>query len=72
MLASVAGDPRALVGVFAPSPGAADGPLRPAPAFTALAASPSRSGDGIAWTTWHGYPQNGELVVTSSSLERAA
>ena len=72
VLASVTGDPRALVGVFAPSPGAAQGPCRPATAFTALAASPSASGNGIAWTTWHGYPQSGELVVTSSCLEGAA
>jgi len=69
VLSSVTGDPRALAGVFPSSPGAGKSP--PALAFTALAASPSPSGSGVVWTTWHGYPQSGELVVTSSSLERA-
>ncbi len=68
VLASVADDPRALAGVFAAAP-VADAA---APAFTALAARPLSSGAGIAWTTWHGYPQTGEIVVTSSRLERPA
>jgi hypothetical protein len=73
VLAAAAGDPHALAGVFAAEPraGAVDGTAmqRPAmPAFTALAARPLPSGDGIAWTTWHGYPQTGEIVVTSSSF----
>ncbi|MDQ3723089.1 MAG: DUF2617 family protein [Actinomycetota bacterium] len=29
-------------------------------------------GAGVSWTTWHGYPQTGEIVVTASSLERPA
>jgi hypothetical protein len=74
VLAAAAGDPRALAGVFAAAPRgrAGDGAAadRPAmPAFTALAAHPLASGGGIAWTTWHGYPQTGEIVVTASSLE---
>jgi len=72
LLASVSADPRALAGVFAPSPAARDAPGPPAIAFTALAASALLSGDAVAWTTWHGYPQSGEIVVTSSRLERAA
>ncbi|MEJ7797355.1 MAG: DUF2617 family protein [Solirubrobacteraceae bacterium] len=73
VLASVGEDPRALAGVFAAAPGAGGAASgAPLPAFTALAAHPSASGDGIAWTTWHGYPQSGELVVTSSTLKRAA
>ena len=51
-------DPQALVGLF---PGPAD-------AFTALRLRVSP--DAIAWTSWHGYPQTGELVVTESRLER--
>ena len=61
-----AGDPHALAGVFAGAPGAR------LPAFTALAARALPDGRGIAWTTWHGYPQSGEIVVTASSLERSA
>jgi hypothetical protein len=58
LLAVAANDPRALVGVF-PSDGGA--------AFTALRldALPGQ----VAWSTWHGYPQTGELVVTESRLE---
>jgi len=58
-LAAAAGLPR----VASPAPPST-------PAFTALAARPLPSGAGIAWTTWHGYPQTGEIVVTSSRLER--
>lgn len=68
LLASVADDPRALAGVFAAAPVQAP----PAPAFTALAARPLSCGAGIAWTTWHGYPQSGEIVVTCSRLQRPA
>lgn len=70
VLAAVAEDPRALAGVFADAPGAAQDARRPAPAFTALAAHPLPCGSGVAWTTWHGYPQHGEIVVTRSSLRR--
>ena len=69
LLARAAGDPCALVGLFAAAPGAGRAPM---PAFTALAAHPLAGGAGIGWTTWHGYPQTGEIVVTASSLERAA
>jgi len=80
VLACVADDPRALAGVFAaappPGPGS-DSPVcdaggagvTPGLAFTALAAHPLANGTGIAWTTWHGYPQSGEIVVTASRLE---
>ncbi|MEY2514019.1 MAG: hypothetical protein QOJ89_1377 [bacterium] len=73
VLARATEDPLALAGLFAAAPaaagrsGAAGAVL---PAFTALAVAPLRSGAGIAWTTWHGYPQSGEIVVTASSLER--
>lgn len=68
LLARAAADPHALAGVFAAAPGA-DGSGQPA--FTALAAHPPASGAGVAWTTWHGYPQTGEIVVTASRLEPA-
>jgi hypothetical protein len=72
VLASVAGDRCALAGVFAPPPGELEPDRPPLPAFTALAAHALASGAGIAWMTWHGYPQTGEIVVTSSRLERPA
>ena len=72
VLACAAQDPCALAGVFAAAPGAGEGGRARLPAFTALAARPLPSGAGIAWTTWHGYPQTGEIVVTTSSLARAA
>lgn len=52
-------DPRGLVGVFG----------RPAGAFTALRLRDEPAG-GVAWTTWHAYPQSAELVVTESRLTR--
>ena len=58
LIDAAAPDPQALVGLF---PGPAD-------AFTALRLRVSP--DAIAWTSWHGYPQTGELVVTESRLER--
>lgn len=62
VLARAGRDPRALAGVF---PAAPAGPRLPA--FTVLAArSPEH---GLAWTTWHGYPQTGEIVVTASRFE---
>jgi hypothetical protein len=64
-------DRRMLAGLFADAPGAvpaAGGGAVPAlPAFTALAARPLDG--GVAWTTWHGYPQSGELVITESCLQ---
>jgi hypothetical protein len=73
VLACVADDPRALCGVFADAPAPdADGHGSRGLAFTALAAHPLASGGGIGWTTWHGYPQSGEIVVTASRLEVAA
>lgn len=63
VLARAAAGPQALAGVFAAAPGAEDSAL---PAFTALAAH--AQAQGIGWTTWHGYPQTGEVVVTASSL----
>jgi hypothetical protein len=67
VLAHAAGAPHALAGVFAAAPGAGDAAL---PAFTALETRALAPGPGIAWTTWHGYPQTGEIVVTASSLRR--
>jgi hypothetical protein len=69
VLARAAAAPHALAGVFAAAPGASEAAL---PAFTALEAQPLAPQAGIAWTTWHGYPQTGELVVTTSSLRRPA
>ena len=67
VLARAAADPLALAGVFAPAPGADGSRL---PAFTALAAHAPPDGGRVGWTTWHGYPQTGEIVVTASSLKR--
>jgi hypothetical protein len=58
LLAVAANDPHALVGVFPSAAGAA---------FTALRLD-TLPGQ-VAWSTWHGYPQSGELVVTESRLE---
>lgn len=69
VLLGAAGDPLALAGLFASAPGEAATDAVATPAFTALAVRPLESG-GIAWTTWHGYPQSGEIVVTASRLER--
>jgi Protein of unknown function DUF2617 len=72
VLAAAGDDPLALAGLFAAAPGAG-GAARPAmPAFTALAIAPATADGAIAWTTWHGYPQSAEIVVTSSTLERPA
>jgi len=51
-------DPHGLVGVFG----------RPAGAFTALRLR--EDAGGVAWTTWHAYPQSEEIVVTESRLAR--
>jgi hypothetical protein len=59
--ARVAEDPYGIVGVFGEDPGA----------FTALRAAPERCGGGrhgIAWETWHAYPQSGELVTTTGQV----
>jgi hypothetical protein len=78
-------DPLALAGVFpepTPTPAApvdgatdpvtaavrADRPTDALPAFTALCLRPLAG--GVQWTTWHGYPQTAELVVTHTRLER--
>jgi hypothetical protein len=72
VLARAADDPLALAGLFAGPPGA-DAPADVVmPAFTAFAVAPLDGGDGITWTTWHGYPQSGEIVVTTSRLRGAA
>ena len=55
-IAAAARDEASLVGIF---PG-------PAHAFTAVRVRPLAG--GITWTTWHGYPQTGELVLTTSRL----
>jgi len=69
LIARAAEDPHALAGVFPDAPGDSGARL---PAFTALAARALPGGRGIAWTTWHGYPQSGDIVVTASSVERVA
>lgn len=59
--ARVGGEEHGLVGVFGADPGA----------FTALRAAPERCAggrDGIAWETWHAYPQSGELVLTTGRV----
>ena len=71
VLARAADDPLALAGLFAEPPGGyatRDGTM---PAFTALAVAPLDAG-AIMWTTWHGYPQSGEIVVTTSRLVASA
>lgn len=70
LLERAATDELMLAGLFANAPGVGAG--APLPAFTALAARPLEGGAGVAWTTWHGYPQSGELVITRSALERGA
>ena len=72
VLARAADDPLALAGLFAEPPGSDASADVVMPAFTALAVAPLGSGRGIAWTTWHGYPQSGEIVVTTSRLSEAA
>jgi len=57
----VAADPRGLVGVFGDDPGA----------LTALRAGLLPAGDGIAWETWHAYPQSGELVRSTTLVQPA-
>lgn len=54
--ADLAADPRAVVAAFPGLPGA----------LTALAAR--ADGDGVAWTTFHLYPQTGEVVTSHSRL----
>ncbi len=61
LAARVAADPRGLVGVFGADPGA----------LTALRAAPLGAGEGVAWETWHAYPQSGELVRTRSEVRAA-
>jgi hypothetical protein len=59
VIEAVATDDAGLVGIFA----------GPADAFTALQVRPPDY--GLAWRTWHGYPQTSELVITETHLERA-
>ncbi len=65
LAARVAADPRGLVGVFGADPRA----------LTALRAMPlppaTGAGRGVAWETWHAYPQSGELVRTRSEVRAA-
>ena len=56
LIESLTGDPAAIVAGF---PGSAL-------AVTALRAD--QTDGGVAWTTWHAYPQTGELVTTESRL----
>jgi len=72
VLARAADDPLALAGLFAAPPGGMAPRDVAMPAFTALAVAPLDPGAGITWTTWHGYPQSGEIVVTTSRLREAA
>jgi len=65
LAARVGADPHGLVGVFGGDPRA----------LTALLAVPlDRAGgslDGVAWETWHAYPQSGELVPTRTEVRAA-
>ncbi len=54
VIAACEADPNALVAEFPGSP----------LAVTALSAASCE--DGVAWETWHAYPQAGELVYTKS------
>ena len=59
----------ALVAALAPRPDALVGRYPgDALAVTALTVEPT-DGGRIAWSSWHAYPQTGELVETSSRLE---
>jgi hypothetical protein len=66
LLSAAAVDPWSLAAVFPSVPEAAGGLALPA--FTALRARPLPH--GATWSTWHAYPQTGELVHTHSRLER--
>ena len=59
-ISAAAADDHGLVGLF---PGAGD-------AFTALRARALAR--GVTWDTWHGYPQDGEIVVTRSAVREPA
>lgn len=72
VLLGTASDPLALAGLFASAPGQTATSGVATPAFTALTVRPLERGDGVAWTTWHGYPQSGEIVVTSSRVNLIA
>lgn len=56
LVARLADHPAAIVGRFPGSPHA----------VTALLAAPDPDGAGVRWRTWHAYPQDGRLVVTST------
>ncbi|URM90513.1 DUF2617 family protein [Streptomyces sp. MRC013] len=56
LLGLVADHPQALAGTFPGSPYA----------FTAMLAR--RDGGRVRWRTWHAYPQEGQLVVTRTSV----
>ncbi|MCS0638695.1 DUF2617 family protein [Streptomyces sp. LP05-1] len=56
LLALVADHPHGLAGTFPGSPHA----------FTAMLAQ--RRGRQVRWRTWHAYPQEGQLVVTRTSI----
>ncbi|MFF8383930.1 DUF2617 family protein [Streptomyces kanasensis] len=58
LLALVADHPHGLAGTFPGSPHA----------FTAMLAQ--RYDGGVRWRTWHAYPQEGQLVVTRTSVRR--
>lgn len=63
VLADARRDRCALAGLFPAPAGIEPG----GPAFTALRLQAAAG--QVAWTTWHGYPQTGELVITESRLE---
>jgi hypothetical protein len=55
----LADHPSAIVGRFPGSPHAVT---------ALLAGPPPGSGGGVRWRTWHAYPQDGRLVVTSTTV----
>ncbi len=65
LAARVAADPHGLVGVFGADPAALTA-LQAAPLGPAAAAR-----SGVAWETWHAYPQSGELVRTRTEVRPA-
>ncbi len=68
LAARVAADPHGLGGNFGADPGALTA-LRAAPRPDAGAGAGAAA--GLAWETWHAYPQSGELVRTRAEVRPA-
>lgn len=59
----------AVVAALAPRPDALVGRY-PGDTLSVTALAVEQTDDGIAWSSWHAYPQTGELVTTTSRLGR--